>query len=298
MPIGARAIRSRIASRTARPSCRQHDVLDAPVLLAGAPRHEVSRLEAVDDAGHVRVVAGEAGGDLVHGQPFLAVELHQRACLRGVQVELGSRLEEASPLGEQKLAQQLPRLIGGRGAAARRGCRVSRFGRCGAHGTQYIDILDLCQHQLLREDVSVSDPAAIEVHELVREFRKGPRAVDGIDLAVSDGGDLRLPRAQRRRQVHDRADAHDAAAADERHARRWAGSTSSRQGSQVRSVDRRGAPGGRARHDPHRSRAPRRSRRRSRAFPRAAARSARRSCSSASGSPKPPIAASAATRAG
>ena len=34
----------------------------------------------------------------------------------------------------------------------------------------------------------VSDPqAAIEVRELVREFRKGPRAVDGIDLAVSPG---------------------------------------------------------------------------------------------------------------
>src|SRR5947209_7617579 len=29
--------------------------------------------------------------------------------------------------------------------------------------------------------------AAIEVHELVREFRKGPRAVDGIDLTVSAG---------------------------------------------------------------------------------------------------------------
>jgi ABC-2 type transport system ATP-binding protein len=33
----------------------------------------------------------------------------------------------------------------------------------------------------------VSEAAAIEVHELVREFRKGPRAVDGIDLTVSPG---------------------------------------------------------------------------------------------------------------
>ena len=34
----------------------------------------------------------------------------------------------------------------------------------------------------------MDDPeAAIEVHELVREFRKGPRAVDGIDLAVRPG---------------------------------------------------------------------------------------------------------------
>ena len=29
--------------------------------------------------------------------------------------------------------------------------------------------------------------AAIEVEQLVREFRKGPRAVDGIDLSVAPG---------------------------------------------------------------------------------------------------------------
>src|ERR1051326_1534137 len=35
---------------------------------------------------------------------------------------------------------------------------------------------------------SMSEPgAAIEVHQLVREFRKGPRAVDGIDLSVQRG---------------------------------------------------------------------------------------------------------------
>ena len=33
----------------------------------------------------------------------------------------------------------------------------------------------------------MSDSPAIEVDGLVREFRKGPRAVDGIDLAVSPG---------------------------------------------------------------------------------------------------------------
>ncbi len=33
----------------------------------------------------------------------------------------------------------------------------------------------------------MTDAAAIEVEGLVREFRKGPRAVDGIDLAVSPG---------------------------------------------------------------------------------------------------------------
>src|ERR1700747_2010166 len=32
-----------------------------------------------------------------------------------------------------------------------------------------------------------SESPAIEVEQLVREFRKGPRAVDGIDLAVAPG---------------------------------------------------------------------------------------------------------------
>jgi ABC-2 type transport system ATP-binding protein len=40
----------------------------------------------------------------------------------------------------------------------------------------------------LREDVVVGDQEkAIEVNGLVREFRKGPRAVDGIELAVEAG---------------------------------------------------------------------------------------------------------------
>jgi ABC-2 type transport system ATP-binding protein len=40
---------------------------------------------------------------------------------------------------------------------------------------------------LLLELPEMTQPAAIEVENLVREFRKGPRAVDGIDLAVSRG---------------------------------------------------------------------------------------------------------------
>src|SRR5437899_10224441 len=35
--------------------------------------------------------------------------------------------------------------------------------------------------------MSANHPASIEVEGLVREFRKGPRAVDGIDLAVAPG---------------------------------------------------------------------------------------------------------------
>jgi len=33
----------------------------------------------------------------------------------------------------------------------------------------------------------VSDVPAIETHHLAREFKKGPRAVDGIDLSVAPG---------------------------------------------------------------------------------------------------------------
>ena len=63
----------------------------------------------------------------------------------------------------------------------------------------------------------------IEVEGLVREFKGGIRAVDGIDLRGRAGRDLRLPRPQRRRQVDDRAHAHDAAAAHRRARARSAG---------------------------------------------------------------------------
>ena len=77
---------------------------------------------------------------------------------------------------------------------------------------------------------------AIEVDGLVREFKKGPRAVDGIELVGRPRRDLRLPRPERRRQVDDRADADDAAAADRRARRASAASTSSTQGPEVRKV--------------------------------------------------------------
>ena len=75
---------------------------------------------------------------------------------------------------------------------------------------------------------------AIEVLRLVREFKGGVRAVDGIDLEVARGRDLRLPRAERRGQVDDRAHADDAAAADRGHRAGRRASTSSARGPQVR----------------------------------------------------------------
>ena len=94
----------------------------------------------------------------------------------------------------------------------------------------------------------------IEAEGLVRRF-KDVEAVAGIDLTVAPGRDLRLPRPERRRQVHDRPHADDAAAAhgrprDGRRLRRGqAGAAGAR-------LDRRRAPGGGARPVPDRPRAP------------------------------------------
>lgn len=44
----------------------QHDVLDAAVLGAGLAGHQAARLQTIDEASHVRVVAREHRGELVH----------------------------------------------------------------------------------------------------------------------------------------------------------------------------------------------------------------------------------------
>ena len=79
----------------------------------------------------------------------------------------------------------------------------------------------------------VPDPA-VQADKLVREFKKGPRAVDGIDLARRARRDLRLPRPERRRQVDDRAHADDAAAADRGHRARRRLRRRASEGPQVR----------------------------------------------------------------
>jgi ABC-2 type transport system ATP-binding protein len=45
----------------------------------------------------------------------------------------------------------------------------------------------ITERPAMTQQSSTAERAAIEVENLVREFRKGPRAVDGIDLAVSPG---------------------------------------------------------------------------------------------------------------
>jgi ABC-2 type transport system ATP-binding protein len=55
---------------------------------------------------------------------------------------------------------------------------------------EYRDYIGLTDHSLYGSFANVqfmNQPAAIEAEDLVREFRKGPRAVDGINLSVSPG---------------------------------------------------------------------------------------------------------------
>ncbi len=136
----------------------------------------------------------------------------------------------------------------------------------------------------------MADEHGIVASGLVREFKKGPRAVDGIDLAVAPRRDLRVPRPERRRQVDDGAHAHDAAAADRRDGARRPATTSSSEGPQVRAAI--GAALQEAALDPaaHRPRAPAPADDAA-GLPRAErARASGELCSSASGSRRRPTA--------
>ena len=59
--------------------------------------------------------------------------------------------------------------------------------------------------------------ARIEAEGLVKQFKKGPRAVDGIDLNVEPGEIYGFLGPERSGQVDHGADAHHAAAAHGRH---------------------------------------------------------------------------------
>ena len=68
--------------------------------------------------------------------------------------------------------------------------------------------------------LAACEPTGSRSIGLVREFKGGPRAVDGIDLEVAPGEIYGFLGPERRGQVDDRADAHDAAAADRGHGAR------------------------------------------------------------------------------
>ena len=76
----------------------------------------------------------------------------------------------------------------------------------------------------------IRDNKGIEVDGLVREFKNGPRAVDGIDLHVAPGEIYGFLGPNGAGQVDHRPDAHHAAAADRRARRGSPASTSSARG--------------------------------------------------------------------
>ena len=111
------------------------------------------------------------------------------------------------------------------------------------------------------------------------------------------GRDLRVPRAERGRQVDDRPHADDAPAADRRDGPRCR--LRRRRGrAEGARVDRRCAPGGGARRPPHGARPPPPADDAPGPATRGPRVRARTSCSSASGSPRRRTGRSAATRAG
>ena len=126
------------------------------------------------------------------------------------------------------------------------------------------------------------DEHGIQAEALVREFKGGIRAVDGIDLDVAPGeiyGFLGPNGAGKSTTVHMLTTLLPPTAGTAR----VAGFDVGHEGSQVRARDRRGAPGGGARPAAHRPRAPAPADGAARhAAGRSGARGAR-SCSSASG---------------
>lgn len=98
------------------PACREDDVLDPAVVGAELASHEPARLEAVDEAGHVRVVAAEEAREVAHGKRGL--ELEEGAGLRRMKVELGGSPEKAPALLGKERPQKQPNL--GSGGIGRR----------------------------------------------------------------------------------------------------------------------------------------------------------------------------------
>ena len=138
--------------------------------------------------------------------------------------------------------------------------------------------------------------SSIQAERLVKEFKKGPRAVDGIDLDVATRRDLRLPRSERRREVHHRAHAHHPPAAERR--QRPGGGLRRRSARARASASRSERRCRRPRSTPSSPRASTcASRARSTGCRRTRGSAAARSCSRASGWSRPPTARSAPTRA-
>ncbi len=86
----------------------QDDVLHAPVFRARLAGDESPRLESVNEAGDVRVVAREERGELGHRQG--RIQLKQGSGLRRVKVKRGGGDEKSPPMLSKEGAEQFPDL--------------------------------------------------------------------------------------------------------------------------------------------------------------------------------------------
>src|SRR5439155_27264384 len=128
--------------------------------------------EAVDDAGDVRVVAGKRLGELAHRQRVLGIERLERPELGGREVELRGDGQKARALRGEKLGDERPSLAGGRSLE----CLHATYGTCPRTWLPTSTFLLACRGM-----------EGIVIDGLVRVFKGGIRAVDGIDLEVAPG---------------------------------------------------------------------------------------------------------------
>src|SRR5439155_3431791 len=146
--------------------------LHAAVVGGRPPLDEPARLEAVDDAGDVRVVAGKRLGELAHRQRVLGIERLERPELGGREVELRGDGQKARALRGEKLGDERPSLAGGRSLE----CLHATYGTCPRTWLPTSTFLLACRGM-----------EGIVIDGLVRVFKGGIRAVDGIDLEVAPG---------------------------------------------------------------------------------------------------------------
>src|SRR4051794_5534076 len=155
----------------------QDEQLHAAVAFVAASLHIAALLEPVGDPRDRRAVAAQQARDRAHGGRL--VERVEREELRWLQAVLGLDVEHAVAVRREQLHEELPGLLGR--LDARAGDRL-------CHNRQYtttltiVEVFNCCATLLV-----MSETNGIEVEGLVRVFKKGPRAVDGIDLEVAPG---------------------------------------------------------------------------------------------------------------
>src|SRR4051794_8475077 len=158
----------------------EHEQLHAPVARVALALHVAALLEPVRDPGDRRAVAAQHVGDGAHRRGL--VQCVQREELRRLEPVLALHVEHARAVGAEELHAQLPRVRGGIGCGLR-----GRLCHCQKCTGKYKFSQSLNSSTIVLLCSAMSESNGIEVERLVRVFKKGPRAVDGIDLEVAPG---------------------------------------------------------------------------------------------------------------